>query len=52
MTFATKLSLVALDKSHKTLVTNDKRILDERKSQQIQVHPLTPMYTYCHMQLF
>ncbi len=24
MTFATKISLVALDKSHRTLVTNDK----------------------------
>ncbi len=26
-------------------------ILDERKNQQMQVHPLTPLYTYCHMQL-
>jgi hypothetical protein len=27
------------------------RALDERKSQQIQVHPLTPLYMYCHMWL-
>ncbi len=26
-------------------------ILDEQKSQQIQVHPLTPLYMYCHMRL-
>jgi hypothetical protein len=48
-TFTTKISLVVLDKSHETLVANDKGLLDEIKSQQIKVHPLTPLYTYCHM---
>jgi len=27
-------------------------VLDEKKGQQIQVHHLTPLYTYCHMQLW
>jgi hypothetical protein len=36
---------------HDTLLTNDKRVLDERKNQQIQVYPLIPLYTYCHMRL-
>ncbi len=26
-------------------------VLDEKKNQQIQVHPLIPLYTYCHMWL-
>ncbi len=26
--------------------------MDERKNQQIQVHPLTPLYMCCHMQLW
>jgi len=51
MTFMTKIPLVNLDKSHTILVANNKRILDEKKSQQIQVHPLIPLYTYCHMSL-
>jgi len=33
-----------------TLVTNDKGYW-MKKNQQIQVHPLTPLYMYCHMQL-
>jgi hypothetical protein len=48
-TFATKISLVVLDKSHETLVTNDKGLLDEIKNQQIKVHPFTPFSTYYHM---
>ncbi len=51
MTFATKMPLVALDKSHMRLVANDKGYWMNKKNQQIQVHPLTPLYTYCHMQL-
>ncbi len=45
--FFNYLGQVACDiscKQHKTL--------NEWKSQQIQVHNLTPLYTYCHMQLF
>jgi hypothetical protein len=42
-TLATKILLIALNKLHETLVTNDNRVLDERKSQQIQVHLLTPL---------
>jgi endonuclease I len=42
--------------NHLRLVVRDisckqQEVLDERKSQQIQVHPLIPLYTYCHMQL-
>jgi hypothetical protein len=48
--FFTSFPLVALDKLHAILVANDK-VLDERKSQQIQVHLLIPFYAYCHMQL-
>jgi len=47
----TKIFLVALDKSHVILIANDKKILDERKNQQIQVHYLNPLYTYCRKQL-
>ncbi len=47
--FATKISLVTLDKSHGTLVANNKGYWMKEKSQQIQIHPLTPLYTYCHM---
>jgi hypothetical protein len=45
VTFATKIPLVTLDKSHVT------RVSDERKIQQIQVHPLTPLYMYCYIRL-
>jgi len=47
----TKISLVALDKLHETLVANNKGYWMKKKIQQIQVHPLTPLYMYCHMQL-
>ncbi len=47
MTFVTKISLVTLDKSHETLVPNDKVYWMKEKIQQIRVHPLTPLYTYC-----
>jgi hypothetical protein len=47
----TKILLVDLNKSHAILIINNKEVLDERKSEQIQVHPLTSLYTYCHMWL-
>jgi len=47
----TKILLVDLNKSHAILIINNKEVLDEKKSEQIQVHPLTSLYTYCHMQL-
>jgi len=37
---------VACNNNHK-----QQGVWDERKSQQIQVHLLIPLYTYCHMQL-
>ncbi len=47
----TKILLVVVNKSHAILVTNNKGVLDEKKSQQIQIHCLTPLYMYCHMWL-
>jgi hypothetical protein len=47
VTFATKISLVALDKLHEALVTNDEGYW-MRKNQQIHVHALTPLYAMCH----
>jgi hypothetical protein len=44
VTLVTKSSLVALDKSHETLVANDEGYWMKEKNQQIQVHPLTPLY--------
>jgi hypothetical protein len=46
MTFATKIPLIALDKSHAILVANDKGYWMKEKNQQIQVHILIPLYMY------
>ncbi len=27
------------------------KVLNERKNKKIQVHPLIPLYTFCHMRL-
>ncbi len=47
----TKISLVILGKLHAILVANNKMYWIERKNQQIQVHLLISLYTYCHMKL-
>ncbi len=49
-TIATKISLVTLDKLHAILITNDKEYW-MKKNQQVQVHPLTPLYLYYYMLL-
>ncbi len=49
--FLTKIPLVDLDKSHVRIITNNKRVLNEIKSQQIQIHLLTSLNMYCHMRL-
>ncbi len=51
MTFATKIPLVTLDKLHATLIINDEGYWMKKKNQQIQVHPLIPLYMYYHMRL-
>jgi hypothetical protein len=45
-----KIPLVTFDKSHVVLLTNNKGI-GWTKNQQIQVHPLIPLYMYFHMWL-
>jgi hypothetical protein len=40
--FVIKIPLLDLDKSHVILIANNRGVLNERKNQQIQVHPLIP----------
>ncbi len=45
-TFATKILIVALDKSHRTLVANDNEFWMKEKVNKIRLHPLT-----CHIRI-
>ncbi len=51
MTFATKILIVALNKTHVRLVTNNKEFLDEKKIQQNTPSSFEWSYTFYHLQL-